>query len=185
MTNYEKCDVGKYQDKKNQVECKPCAGGHYQNNKGSATCQACPKGKYSNTAILERCFGWSGLLIEANPSNFAELERTRRPRSAKIHSAICRPGRLGRPNTVQFTSKGGPVAGQVDLLTAGHQREWAHANNPSHRVEVPCQPLESLMATNGLAGGATFLSLDVEGAEELVISTVLPSAFAIIMVELD
>ena len=28
---------------------------------------------YSNTAVLETCFGWSGLLVEANPANFRAL----------------------------------------------------------------------------------------------------------------
>ena len=41
------------------------------------------------------------------------------------------------------------------------------------------------MADNGLANGATFLSLDVEGSEELVLSTVQPGAFRVIMVETD
>ena len=29
--------------------------------------------KFSNTFMLERCFGWRGILIEANPINFARL----------------------------------------------------------------------------------------------------------------
>lgn len=41
------------------------------------------------------------------------------------------------------------------------------------------------MAGAGLAKGADFLSLDVEGAEELVIRTVDPSIFRVNMVEMD
>ena len=59
-------------------------------------------GEFSNTAVLERCFGWSGLLIEANPTNFAKLRLAERPRSHKVHSAICNSA--GRWNlTVPFT----------------------------------------------------------------------------------
>ena len=34
----------------------------------------------ANTLVLEKCFGWRGLLIEANPSNFARLAKA--PRTA-------------------------------------------------------------------------------------------------------
>lgn len=143
-------------------------------------------GQHSNTAILERCFGWSGLLIEANPSNFAQLQaKAHRPRSRKVHSAVCGAEGINGKKSVRFTQKGGSVAGQVDMLTEQHQKDWGRLNKPSQSVEVPCQPLERIMADNGLADGATFLSLDVEGSEELVLSTVRPSAFHIIMVETD
>ena len=32
----------------------------------------------SNTLGLEACYGWSGLLIEANPTNFRRLQRSGR-----------------------------------------------------------------------------------------------------------
>ena len=141
-------------------------------------------GEFSNTAVLERCFGWSGLLIEANPTNFAKLRLAERPRSHKVHSAICNSA--GRGNlTVPFTVAGGPVAGQVSMLSPSHQRAWAHLNKPSKTVPVPCQGLKDLLAENSLKAGATFLSLDVEGAEELVLSTVQPSVFKVIMVETE
>ena len=67
-----------------------------------------------------------------------------------------------------------------------HQRAWGRADNNTRAIKVPCQPLERLLVTQGFKdGGATFLSLDVEGAEELVLSTARPSAFKLIMVELD
>ena len=141
-------------------------------------------GEHSNTALLEHCFGWRGLLLEPNPANFAKLQKRARPRSRKVHTAICPSTGAGKA-TVRFTLNGGPVAGQVDMLSASHQRDWAKVNRPSQAVDVPCQPLERLMEANGLGDGATFLSLDVEGSEELVLSTVRPSAFQIIMVELD
>ena len=84
-----------------------------------------------------------------------------------------------------FTVTGGPVAGQVSMLSPLHQQAWAHVNKPSKTVRVPCQALKDLLAENRLKAGATFLSLDVEGAEELVLSTVQPSVFNVIMVETD
>ena len=41
------------------------------------------------------------------------------------------------------------------------------------------------MVDAGLSKGATFLSLDVEGAEELVLRTVDPAAFEFLMVETE
>ena len=34
--------------------------------------------EFSNTLVLEKCFGWSGLLIEANSDNYRQLRDTRR-----------------------------------------------------------------------------------------------------------
>ena len=45
--------------------------------------------RFSNTYLLEHCFNWSGLLIEAQPSNAAQLMRSNRPRAVKLHSAVC------------------------------------------------------------------------------------------------
>jgi len=83
---------------------------------------------------------------------------------------------------VRFTSGGGPVAGQVNQLTDAHQAAWAKVNRPAQNVEVPCQPLSSILSSLEMPQ-ATFLSLDVEGAEATVLATVRPSAFKVIMVE--
>ena len=45
----------------------------------------------SNTWMLERCFGWTGLLIEASPSNFAQLRRSGRS-ATMVHAALCADG---------------------------------------------------------------------------------------------
>ena len=51
--------------------------------------------KLSNTFMLEQCFGWRGVLIEANPINFAKLNASGRPTCVEgrcIHSAVCKEG---------------------------------------------------------------------------------------------
>ena len=138
-------------------------------------------GHFSNTKLLEKCFGWSGLLIEANPTNFNELAKAPRPHSRKVHSAVC-----ATRGHARITTRGGTVSGQLEMLAEEHKRAWGFLNNGGS-VQVPCQPLSALMRLAGLdeLEGATFLSLDVEGAEELVLSTVRPSAFRVIMVEMD
>ena len=130
---------------------------------------------YSNTWLLERCFGWRGLLIEANPSNFKKLCISGRKAALKVHSAVCE-----RDGQVAMFAEGGPGAGSAKVSTPFEQRLRHNLANTT--VEVPCKPLRSLMADAGLQT-ATFLSLDVEGAEETVLRTVDPAAFAMIMIE--
>ena len=43
---------------------------------------------FSNTFALEKCAGWHGLLIEANPTNFADLAKSDRSATHE-HAAVC------------------------------------------------------------------------------------------------
>lgn len=146
--------------------------------------------RLSNTYLLEACFNWTGLLIEAQPTNAQKLLASGR-KAVKRHSAVCDP-----PGTVLMTPKGGDVAGQVGAMSTSYLRNWGRMNgmhtevgrvrSNSSMLPVPCSPLRSLMADAGfLTGGAHFLSLDVEGAEEIVIRTVDPARFQVIMIEMD
>jgi len=47
----------------------------------------------SNTLLLERCFGWTGLLIEANPDTFHKLLQSGR-NSTMINAPACPNGRV-------------------------------------------------------------------------------------------
>ena len=135
----------------------------------------------SNTIIFERCLGWRGLLIEANPSNFNKLAVSKR-KSVKLHSAVC-----NLSGTVLMTEQGGPISGQPDAIQNGSlaQLRTLKRYNMSRVVEVPCHPLPSLMAKTNMTLPTTFLSLDVEGAEVQVLRTIEPLAFKVIMVEVD
>ena len=111
--------------------------------------------RLSNTYMLERCFSWTGLLVEANPSNYAKLRVSGR-RAAKLHSAVCPQG-----GTVKFTAKGGQVASQLAEDSKQHRRKWVQQLGKSGKlVSVPCAPLGSLIAKAGI-GKPDFLSLDV------------------------
>ena len=137
--------------------------------------------RWSNTLLLEHCYAWSGLLIEANPKSFAELRRSGRQRSTYRHSAVCAEG----VGSVQMSADGDSVAGQVGMMPAAHVQKWTQRGFLTNRtVAVPCAPLGALMRGAGLARGATFLSLDVEGAEQEVLRSVDPAAFAVVVVEM-
>eukprot|EP00316_Scyphosphaera_apsteinii_P002089 CAMPEP_0119298412 /NCGR_PEP_ID=MMETSP1333-20130426/596_1 /TAXON_ID=418940 /ORGANISM="Scyphosphaera apsteinii, Strain RCC1455" /LENGTH=287 /DNA_ID=CAMNT_0007299515 /DNA_START=132 /DNA_END=995 /DNA_ORIENTATION=+ len=122
--------------------------------------------KFSNTFLLEACWNWTGLLIEANPSNFRSLVRSGR-KALMVHAAACSAPQGG---TVEFAKHSGLMSGM--------------SRGDKSSVLVPCRPLATLMAEASI-WKADFLSLDVEGAEELVISTVDPALFKVIVVELD
>lgn len=133
--------------------------------------------RFSNTLMLERCFGWGGLLIEASRMNFHNLKTKAggvlrdKKRTDRVHSAVCEPA-----GTLQMRRCRGEVCQQAE----GNQTAL------SGYQAVPCAPLREIMASAPRPlEHATFLSLDVEGAEEQVIRTVRPRAFEVIFVEMD
>lgn len=135
--------------------------------------------RYSNSWLLETCFGWGGLLIEANPKSFGALQSNGHRQVAKRHSAVC-----DSPGTVRVTAAGDEVSGQVEQMAARFQSSWKHRNRPSETVAVPCAPLSSLMHAAKMVR-ADLLSLDVEGAEAIVLRTIDPTAFRYVLVEMD
>ena len=136
---------------------------------------------FSNTYMLERCFGWYGLLVEASPANYRKLLRSER-KARKVHSAVCAaaPGA-----TVTFMSGAdlGPFAAQVDSISAAKLAKIpSKLRGHSGVVNVSCKPLTAIQRRAGVPSAA-FLSLDVEGAEDKVIAESDPAAFALIMAE--
>ena len=71
---------------------------------------------YSNTYMLEACFGWRGLLIEANSLNFEQLLRSNRTHSKFVHRGVC-PG-AGPNRTVLISRHGDAVSGQLIAVIA-------------------------------------------------------------------
>jgi len=137
----------------------------------------------SNTLMLERCLGWRGVLIEGNPANFALLKSSGRA-STMVQAAVCSADT--DPPVVEFTVTGGPVAGHVGQLTRMHQHRWSFWNRAKGTRNVSCAPMSTLLNRSGFGEvDIDFLSLDVEGAEALVLSTVSPSIFKMVLVEMD
>ena len=141
---------------------------------------------WSNTLVLERCFGWRGLLIEANPMNFYKLNQSTRT-SHKVHSAVCTCAEAQTEAhqgcTTVVSARSGPFSGNPNSSTV--QKYWSHAMRRGTTVSVPCKPLQALLRDANLVPPITFLSLDVEGAEDTVLQTVDPAMFRVVLVELD
>lgn len=137
----------------------------------------------SNTYVFERCFNFTGLLIEANPANFRALQRNAkdlmlRPGVSLVHKGVCPTN-----GTMRVTAAGGVTSGSPGDMSSAFLKKFA-ARNGKALVDVPCDSLGSLMDSAGLAT-ATLLSLDVEGAEAKVLQTVNPARFSVLIIESD
>ena len=128
----------------------------------------------SQTWLLEKCFRWAGVLIEASPKNFAALNLTHRNQHThKEHSAVC-----NFTGEVDVKSGGDTVAGVVSDFSKSFAMKWKRAHNNCGDMpcvsKVPCRPLPTIIADAGFTSAVTFLSLDVEGGEERVLQSVRP-----------
>ena len=142
----------------------------------------------SNTRFFDLCLGWKGLLIEGNPENY-EKTIFNRPYAHKMSLApSCSAEYEAVNKTIQFYRY--PMT-NVGLV--GHAKTYE--KKPT--VDVPCGPLspifEDVFAEDTENGAGSllptldFFSLDVEGAEMLVLSTIDFQAVRIniLMIEID
>jgi hypothetical protein len=121
--------------------------------------------------LFERCLNWHGLMVEANPISFAALKG-----SGRVHA-----DRLNVAPACNFTD-GERLRGSI--LTAKRVRiekhHYTNAQTEAHHDEsdhdksmynvVQCIPLTAILDALGYHH-IDFFSLDVEGSEELVLST--------------
>ena len=147
----------------------------------------------SNTFLLEACFGWRGLLVEALPSLARTLCRNR-PRALSFSFAVCD----ARQGTVNFSvplswKKGPKPEGSVPCsrlarivpgctTASGYfEEKWVTAgaletktrltNRHTVQMRIPCANLSAMLATAGVTH-LDFWSLDVEGAETVAMRTI-------------
>jgi len=147
----------------------------------------------SNTLALERCFGWHGLLIEANPVSAQRLNASRcgshgsshgQLSNTCIHAGVCDPA-----GNISVTKWAQEISGSTDDMSEGYLQLWGRWNQafnrkPSARSIVPCRPLAQL-AREAALSHVGLLSIDVEGAEDRVLQTANLSVVSIVMVEAD
>mmetsp|Transcript_1032 Transcript_1032/g.2848 ORF Transcript_1032/g.2848 Transcript_1032/m.2848 type:complete len:335 (+) Transcript_1032:115-1119(+) len=150
----------------------------------------------SQTWLLEKCYGWNGTIIEASSFNFAAMQNAGRTRSRMLQSAVCKPSGFIDMLVGDSSSS---VSGEASLMTPFFRGRWSGVHK--NRTEsVPCSPLSTLLglpqllparagsSTYGAPKPVTFLSLDVEGAEEAVLDTLDGDAefpFAVVLVEIN
>ena len=118
----------------------------------------------SQTMLLEKCYHWPGLLVEGAPGNWARLRVA--PRNArKLWSAVGTCGPYGTANISRSGNAG------LSTVPRGYPMRGADEGT----VEVPCTAsLLDLWRKNMPVGQRlTYLSLDVEGAEEQIVKGML------------
>lgn len=128
-----------------------------------------PKGTYvelgafdgreeSNTMFFDRCLGWDGLLIEAQSQSYEKVIENR-PNAVKLsYSPTCK--------------EEDQVASFYDYpLSNNGIEDVALSYKGKSAIKVPCGPLTSVLL-DVFGGAVSFLSLDVEGAESMVLDTV-------------
>ena len=125
----------------------------------------------SQTWLLEKCYGWRGLLIEGSPLNYAALKKANREGGTqRLFSSVC-----NTTGKVAFRIKGDQRAGLAQFgATLGPKAVRGE------KKYVPCRPLPQILEQANLPR-VTYFSLDVEGAEKLVMQTLgnlmTPSTF--------
>jgi FkbM family methyltransferase len=121
----------------------------------------------SQTLIMERCYGWRGVLVEGNPTNYRDLTRSRRTADYVFSVA----GRCSSANTANISVAGRGTAGLLtvpkDYPMSGHRMAGT--------TEVPCRSSLLDLWRERVPQGErlNFLSLDVEGSEEQVVDGML------------
>jgi len=106
----------------------------------------------SNTRFFDVCLGWEGLLIEGNPTVYVETVKNRLSSHRMAFAPSCK--------------KDGGIAEFYKYSPQGN------ANDAKATVTVPCGPLGPVLEDVFGKKGVNFFSLDVEGAEALVLSTI-------------
>ena len=127
----------------------------------------------STTRFFDLCLGWQGLLIEANPMIFPHMRANRQTAHRMNMAATCSQADEVSNRKVGFSK----VKWTNAALTDESPIRNAYLGKADVRVEVPCGSLTTpLVDLFGLKEGPNrgtahvhFLSVDVSGAEELVL----------------
>lgn len=129
----------------------------------------------SNSMFFDKCLGWDGLLIEAQSQSYQKVIENR-PHAVKMSfSPSCK--------------NDGEKAKFYDIPLSNNGMEGlAKSYSGRETIEVPCGPLTPVLQdVFGPDGKISFFSLDVEGAELLVLETIDFNVLSIevIMVEIQ
>jgi len=142
---------------------------------------------FSNTWFFEKTRDWRGLLIEGHPVNSVTLRNNQNVRSntAIFTMAACGLNGNGGLGTLGFTNNGGAIGSAVEEANEKFLRGW-HGGQTTGTFPIDCAPLQALLDVTGTLD-VDFFSLDVEGAEYLVLQTIDwdVTNIRVILVELD
>ncbi|MDJ0580372.1 FkbM family methyltransferase [Crocosphaera sp.] len=110
----------------------------------------------NNTYLLEKCYQWTGICIEANPNYFKELKLNRNA----ICLNVCLDSQEGEVNFVFNNEKGG-------ILDSYGWSEKMFSKSDIKKIKTTT--LESILQKYKAPKIIDYLSIDVEGAETRIL----------------
>ena len=113
----------------------------------------------SNTYLLEKQFGWSGILAEPNPTWHRELDKNRDLEENEI-SYDCVYTETGQ--TVEFLKTD---AADLSTIKGFGNDEFSEERKKSETISVKTISLYDLLSQNGAPKTIDYLSIDTEGSE--------------------
>ncbi len=122
--------------------------------------------KFSNSYLLEKKFGWTGVLVECIPRNFNEIKLSR---DCKSILAAATNKNVERIKVVEQ-----PAPNLSGLMNKIHKNSW---NSLMH--QVPGYSLDSILKMACPMGEIGFLSVDIEGAEYALFENAVLSEYNI------
>lgn len=118
----------------------------------------------SNTFLLEKDFGWAGILAEPDPRVHASIRAHR----AAALATECVTDRTG--DTVRFRcAQVGIFSTIADYVEADNHAE-AQRKAGFEDIDVPTVSLNDLLARHDAPKDITYLSVDTEGSEMMILS---------------
>ena len=115
---------------------------------------------FSNTFLLEKRYNWLGVCIEASPSYFKQLQ--------SIRTAICLDTCVdSKEDEVTFSSKG-LFGGIIDEFT--DNKSSSSIDKTTDLIRLKTRPLVSILEEVNAPRIIDYLSIDVEGAEDRILS---------------
>lgn len=121
----------------------------------------------SNTYILEKRFGWRGLLIEPNPVNYARIKGASKREATAVPLAVDPvPGKLEFMVDGQRSSL---LVDEADNMTDRRAEKLARFRAQGKIVTVETMPLDAIFDRYGSPEAIDYFSLDVEGSETRIL----------------
>lgn len=124
----------------------------------------------SNTLHAESCLGWRGIVMDGQPAHLEWLRRNR-PEALSLGVAVC-----PHVGFVNYSTQRATTSGILSYMSRSVRSRFRVAGMP--QVSVPCAPLGAWLALLRVRHLDLF-SLDVQGAELMVLQTIDWSALTV------
>jgi FkbM family methyltransferase len=121
---------------------------------------------FSNSYLLEKVFNWDGILVECIPRNFSKIKNSRK--CISIFGAVSNED----GHTIEVIES--PAANLSSTIHNSTDSRW---RTVSH--QVPNYSLDVILEMGADMGGIGFLSVDIEGAEFMVLKDIDLSRYSI------